>query len=153
MSTINEMTDKIFSVNYEKCFIDDSVSDIYEGMAEELIANNKWVDVYSSWYDYLINKCKTEEEVLNFANLFWCYEGYKQFIPNAVEFCAFFYANISPEHYPDAAIILDSITYEVFLNSGIYPRNSLYFDEYIPMNDSLIKNEVNKWKKKRKCLC
>ncbi len=145
MTTINEMTRKLFSVNFEKDLNDDKVSDTYENMADELIKSNKWSDVYASWFDYLVNNCKTQEKVLNFANLFWFYEGYKQFIPNAVEFCSFFYANISFSHYPDAVEILDSITCEVFLNSGIYPKESLNYDEYVPLNDPMMKNAINMW--------
>ncbi len=153
MTTINEITKKLFSVNFEKDLDDGEVSNAYESMAEELIKNNKWSDVYASWFYYLVNNCKTEEEVLNFANLFWFYEGYKHFIPNAVEFCAFFYANISFDNYPDAAEILDSITCEVFLNSGIYPSASLRYDEYIPANDPKIKKAIYKWKEKGYGLC
>lgn len=148
MTTIKETTKKLFSVNYEKDLNDDKVSDFYENTADELMKNNKWSGVYACWYDYLVNDCKTEEEVLNFANLFWFYEGYKQFIPNAVEFCAFFYANISFSDYPDAVNILDSITCEVFLNSGIYSEESLYYDEYVPTNDEMVKNAIEKWKEK-----
>ena len=148
MKTIEEITNKLFGIDFEKDLEDDNVSDIYETMAKDLIKNNKWSDVYTCWYEYLITNCKTEEEVLNFANLFCFYEGYKQFIPNAVEFCSFFYANISFDNYPDALDILDSITCEVFINSNVYPNSSLYFDEYIPTNDTIVINAVNKWKEK-----
>ena len=148
MTTINEITKKLFSISYENDLDDDKTSDVYENMATELMKNNKWSDVYASWFNYLVNDCKTEEEVLNFANLFWLYEGYKRFIPNAAEFCAFFYANISFDNHPDAPEILDSITCEVFLNSGIYPKESLYYDEYVPTSDPMIKNAINEWKKK-----
>ncbi len=147
MKTIKEITYQLFSVDFEKDLDTDSVIETYENRAEELIKNNNWSEVYACWYDYLLNKCKTEEEILNFANLFWLYEGYKQIIPNPVEFCSFFYACVSFEHYPDAVDILDSITFEVFQKS-VYPNKTLYYDEYIPTNDPLVIEAINKWKEK-----
>lgn len=122
MRTIKGTTRKLFRVDFEEDLDDENISDTYESMAEELIENNSWSEVYACWYDYLINECKTEEEVLNFANLFWLYEGQKRYIPNAVEFCSYFYGCVSFEHYPDAIDILDSITLDVFENSWVYPN-------------------------------
>ncbi len=61
--TIKEITQKLFSVNFDKELDDDNISDAYENMAEELIKNNKWLDVYACWYDYLINECKTVKKL------------------------------------------------------------------------------------------
>lgn len=149
MKKINEVTKKLFSIEFEKDLEDENVLEYYENLASNLIKNNKWSEVYESWYDYLVSNCKNDAEVLNFANLFWLYEGYKQFIPNAVEFCAYFYANVSFEVYPDAVDIIDSITLEVFMNSLVYPKNSLYYDEYIPTNDPMVKKFIDIWKEKR----
>ncbi len=85
---------------------------------------------------------------MNYANLFWLYEGYKQIIPNAVEFCAYFYACVSFNKYPDAIDIIDSITFEVFKISGVYPNKILYCDEYVPEDDPIVKDAINKWKEK-----
>jgi hypothetical protein len=148
MTTIKETTRKLFNINFEIDLEDDTLSEEYKDIADNLIETNSWSKVYPYWYDYLINECKSEEEILNFANLFWFYDGENYNIPNAIEFCAFFYATISFEHYPDAIEILDSITIDVFLNSGIYPREKLYYDEYIPQNDPIVKKEINKWKEK-----
>ncbi len=148
MLTIKEITQKLFSVDFEKDLDTDSVIETYENTAAELIKTNNWLDVYACWYDYLVNECKAEEEVLNFANLFWLYEGYKQYIPNAVEFCSYFYACVSLEHYPDAVDILDGITFEVFKNSDVHPNKILYYDEYIPTEDPMVIDAINKWKEK-----
>ncbi len=145
---IKEITNKLFSINFDKDLNDDNISNAYQNMAENLIRNNNWSDVYTCWYNYLINECKTEEEVLNFANLFWFYEGQKHYIPNAIEFCSYFYACISFEHYSNAIDILDSITIDVFGNSNVYPNKKLYYDEYIPTNDPLVREAINKWKEK-----
>ncbi len=70
MLTIKEMAQKLFNIDFEKDLDDDNICDAYENTAAELIKNNNWLDVYACWYDYLVNECKTEEEVLNFVNLF-----------------------------------------------------------------------------------
>lgn len=47
MKTIKEITKKLFSVNFEKDLDDNEISDSYENMAQDLIRNNKWSDVYA----------------------------------------------------------------------------------------------------------
>lgn len=148
MKTIKEITKKLFSVSYENDLNDDKISAAYENMATELIKNNKWLDVYACWYDYLVNSCNGEEDVLNFANLFWCYEGYKQFIPNALEFCAFFYACVSFDHHPEAISVIDGITWYALMNSGIISQSELSFEDFAPANITTLTEAINKWKKK-----
>lgn len=149
MNTIKEITKKIFSIDFEKDFENEDVYNEYINIADNLIKNNNWINIYECWYDYLVNECKTEEQILNYANLFWCYEGQNYKIPNAIEFCSFFYANISFEHYPDADVILDSISYEVLKNSGIYAYKEIYYDEYIPLNDPVMIKAIKKWKENK----
>ena len=146
MKTVKEITNKLFSINFEKDLEDEKVSDEYETIAQDLIENNKWLDVYTCWYDYLITNCKTEEDALNFANLFWFYEGYKQYIPNAVDFCAYFYANISIEIYIENEPVIDGISWNVLTNSGIYSKNELYFENFEPYNDKNIIEAIKKYK-------
>ena len=148
MKTVKEITIKLFSINFEKDLEDEKVSDEYETIAQDLIENNKWLDVYTCWYDYLITNCKTEEDALNFANLFWFYEGYKQFIPNAIEFCAFFYANISFDNHPEAISVVDGIAWNALLNAGIISEFELPFEEYAPVDIPEINEYINKWEEK-----
>lgn len=56
MKTIKEITYQLFSVDFEKDLDTDSVIETYENMAEELIKNNNWSEVYACWYDYLLNE-------------------------------------------------------------------------------------------------
>lgn len=148
MTTIKETTQKLFSVNYEKDFEDDKIYEAYLDMAEQLIKNNKWTDVYNCWYDYLINKCQNEDDILNFANLFWCYEGYKQFIPNILEFSGFLYANISFEHHPEAISVLDGIAWHGLVKAGILKEKDLTFDNFTPYDVPLLVESIKNWKKK-----
>lgn len=117
-------------------------------MADELIKKNNWHDVHACWYDYLINKCKTEEEILNFANLFWLYEGYNQIIPNPVEFCSFFYARSSFERHHEAIPVVDGIAWCALVNSGIISESDSSFENYAPYDYPLITEAINKWKEK-----
>ena len=147
MKSIKEITKKLFSIDYETDLEDDNVSEIYENLADEFIKTNKWLDIYKCWYDYLINDCKTEQEVLNFANLFWFYEGYNQFIPNAVEFCTFFYTCISFEH-PEATPVVDGIAWHALVNAGVINKFDFSFDNFAPNDFKILTDEINKWKEK-----
>lgn len=146
MENIKIITKKLFEVNYEIDFEDDNLYYEYLDIAEKLIKECSWESVYDVWYEYLLNNCKDEASILNFANLFWCYEGYKQKIYNAVEFCAFLYANINIEKHSEAGYLLEGMTTEIFLHSGVYSQEQLY--DYIPTNDSLVIDAIKEWKKK-----
>ena len=61
MTTIKEITRKLFNINFEIGLEDDTVSDEYKNIADNLIETNSWAKVYPYWYDYLINECKSEE--------------------------------------------------------------------------------------------
>ncbi len=150
MKSIQETTNELFGVDYEKDFEDEKTYDKYVDIAKELIKKNGWQDVYACWYDYLITNCKTEDAILNFANLFWCYEGYEQAIPNAVEFCAFFYANISLKRHPEAVSVLDGIAWNALIHSGIYSENDYYFEDFSPMSNPEIVAAIEKWQIRKK---
>lgn len=85
---------------------------------------------------------------MNFANLFWLYEGYKQFIPNTVEFCAFFYASISFDNHHEEISVVDGIAWYTLVNVGIISKIELSFDEYAPSNIPQINDSIIKWKEK-----
>lgn len=143
---IEEITSKLFNVDYEKDFEDDNVSEEYLKLSKRLINKYSWHNVYLCWYNYLIKNCNTEKEIINFANLFWFYEGYKQYIPNAIDFCAYFYANISIEIYIENEPVIDGISWNVLTNSGIYSKNELYFENFEPYNDKNIIEAIKKYK-------
>ena len=147
MKNIEEITNVLFSVDYEKDFEDDEVYYKYEDIANDLINNNNWNSVYECWYNYLMEKCKDEDSILNYANLFWCYDGQKHNVYNAVEFVAYFYANIDFKKHSEADYLIDGIANELFLNSGIKTQEELY--DYIPTNDPLVIDAIKKWKDKK----
>lgn len=143
MNSIKEITKKLFSVSYEKDFDDEEKYYEYLDIAEDLIKTNPWNEVFDCWHEYLLTKCKDETSILNFANLFWCYEGYKHKIVNPIDFCAFFYANINFKNHPEADYLLDGMTTEIFLYSGVYTQEQLY--DYIPTNDPIIIEAAKKY--------
>jgi hypothetical protein len=150
MKTLDEITEKLFNVDFEKDLDDEKKYDEYVNMAADTIKQNGWENVYKSWYDYLINCCKSEDSIINFANLFWSYEGYKQVIPNPYEFCGYFYANICLEKQTDIIPVLDGITWNALVNSSIYSSNDNYFEDFSPFNDEKLLESIDKWKKMKK---
>ncbi len=145
---IDEITKKLFSIDYESDFADETLANTYEKIADDQISNYNWQDVYNSWYQYLIKKCKTEQDILNFANLFWFYGGYNYRIVNAVELSAYLYGNISFENHPEAISVIDGIAYKTLTNSGIIDEKTFSLDNFspcdIPELDLAIKNMYKK---------
>ncbi len=119
---------KLFGVSYkDELYGDDDLLQKYVKMAKKLIKDNNWPDVYTSWCRHLLDECKTEEKIVNFVILFWLYEGHMQYIPNALGFCSYLYAQISFDHYPDVFDVLDGITFETLVNSGYNLGDALHY--------------------------
>lgn len=141
MNEIEETTKRLFSIRYETDFADESVFEKWEAIADDLIQSNDWLDIYHCWYRYLTESCHDEESILNFANLFWCYGGQEHYVDNAIEFVAYFYANIDFEKHEEACDVIDGIACCLFENSGII-TGKYAFDEYVPIHDERVKKAI-----------
>ncbi len=134
-------TEALYGRDFLRELIDDSVlseeeSDDFERRAAALIHEFGWSEVFSCWNDYLRSHCHTAEEALNFANLFWVYEGYVHPIEHPYDFLAWFYYCIDMKKYADDAItIMDSISIEILSRAGI--RNVGWNENpyYVPEED------------------
>lgn len=119
--------------------------DDYQNRSDALIQEYGWEQVFKAWNKYLRENCNTAESALNFANLFWSYEGYVHPIPNPYDFLAWFYYQIDMEKYADDAItIMDSISIEILHRAGV---KGIYWGEnpyYVPEQDPKMLAAVEK---------
>ena len=146
MKTIKELNQEIFSINYKHDFQDDSIMNLYIEKAKKLIDDNNWSDIYECWYQYLINECKDEESILNFANLFWCYGGADHCVYNAIELVAYFVAYSDRKKHPEWYPLLDGISRDLFKNSGIITNEDIIERDYYVLSDPRIWKEVKRIK-------
>ena len=119
----------------------------YEIRSENLIKTYGWDKVFAVWEDYLYHQCRTVNDVLNFANLFWCYEGHKHYIAKPYKFLGYFYyrMDLNPFKY-DAIDLMDSIVIDILEKTGETYVNLVNFPDYAPEKDKKIIAEVQKWK-------
>ena len=150
---INEITLKLFKWNYyDDSEYTDEVDDECRDIVEATIEQFGWQDVWKSWYRYLIQNCKSPEEVCNFAHLFFGYGGTEYPIDNPYDFLGYiyYYLELNSSKYEDeynALTIMDSITIDTLEKAGI--KKDLWLDDdYVPEKDPLIIQSVEDWEKR-----
>ena len=121
----------------------------YSDCVKELYKKYDWSDIFKCWESYLYNKCKTPHQLFNFANLFWEYEGYKEYIPEPYKFLAYFYYKADPNEYEDdanAATIMDSLSIQILHRAGVDGVKNSENPYYNPQDDPKMIKAIENWK-------
>ena len=69
--------------------------DAIQKVADDLVAEYGWDEVFSETDQYLRRFCTSPETVINFAVLFWNYMWYENPLPDPYRFLAYFYYRIN----------------------------------------------------------
>lgn len=143
------ITETLYARNLDSENITDDEMYAYEDLAESAIQQFGWDAVFVSWNEYLRTNCKTGFDAVNFANLFYCYDGVKHPIPDPYGFLAFFYylMDLKPAEF-DAVDIMDGISTEILLRNGYLSQEQAY--DYIPEKDDHMVAAVEKLMEKNK---
>ena len=113
--------------------------------AWELQRTFPWIDIIKEWHNYLYTNCHTAESVINFANLFFYYEGADDYNPEPYKFLGYLYARVDMDKYwHEAGDLFDSIAIDILSNQQLM---SLFDNPYYdPLKDKKVLAEVTKWK-------
>ena len=118
-----------------------------EQVADDLVSEFGWKDVYSEAMNYLHQECPTPESVINFAHLYWIYMWHEIPIPDPYAFLAYFYYRIDwqASKYDDMDI-LDSLAINMLPKAGFREADLGVNPRYMPENDPVLQKEVAKLK-------
>ena len=123
----------------------------YTKCVESLYKKYDWSDIFDSWNDYLLLECKTERDVMNFANLFWEYGGYKNYIPEPYKFLSYFYYKIDVnKHWDIIRDLIDGMAIEILHRAGVTGVTNSENPYYDPQEDPQFVQEIKKWKEQEK---
>lgn len=159
MNYENELYDKtnyLFSRNFLAEL--DGTNDIseeeeqeYSDTVEKLYNNYDWNNIFSCWNNYLLKYCKTERDIINFANLFWTYGGYKNYIPEPYKFLSYFYYKVDVnKHWDIMRDLIDGMTIEILHRAGVTGVTNSENPYYNPQEDPKMIAEIKKWKEQEK---
>lgn len=99
-------------------------------------------DFYSASFDWMKQNCKTADQYINFANLFYYYGGTNLRVADPYPFLAYLYNGIDWDgdktHADEAEDVFYSIAMELLQGAEIYRG---YADEYEPFEDERLKEE------------
>lgn len=143
---ILEVTTYLFSCRHDDPAFDSDDSYEHSDAAQALIDEYGWKEVFPYWFDYLQKKCPTEDDVINFAHLFFYYGGSEQPLRDPYPFVSYLYYRVNTAKYgADATDIFDSIVIPLLSNIGeISLENET---DYVPEKDSRILSGVEAWRK------
>ena len=113
----NETKQKInayLSSKWDDDTIPEEVTDKLLDEMEEIISKEGWKNIYPIMKNYLINQCKTTDDVINWCNLFWDCAGYKKLpVPDPYKLVAYLYYRVEITKHDNAFTILDSIALNI----------------------------------------
>ena len=137
---IKKITEELFSIDPLDETVSAEILDKNDELAEELLSNYNWTDIYDIWMEYLHTQCSTTEDVIKFANNFWGYNGQEQYIPDPIHFIAYLYYRVDTQKYPEAFTILDSLAITILPNAGLV--DMIANPNYSPETDTRIQAEI-----------
>ena len=70
-------------------------------ISQDILAKNKWSEIYNWFYTYLTGECLTAESVYNSINLYFCYLFDSHTVPNPYELCGYILYRIDIDEYWD----------------------------------------------------
>lgn len=119
--------------------------DVLQKVADDLVAEYGWNNVFSEADKYLRQFCISPEAVINFAVLFWDYGWYENPIPDPYHFLAYFYYRIDWQTGTyDVRDILDSLCISILPKAGFQDADLSVNPRYMPENDSRLQKAVKR---------
>ncbi len=122
----------ILSQDATRDYTDEEIIELEETV-DKLITQYTWPKVYETWIEYLHTKCKTDADVVNFAQNYFDYARDRH-IPDPIHFIAYLHYRVNTLENDDAMQIFDSLAISVLENAGLLDmmQNPLYTAERDP---------------------
>lgn len=144
IDNIKDTTSYLFSCDFFSDDFDPEGKEDHLNTALELQESFPWIDIIHEWHNYLYTKCTTAESVINFANLFFYYEGADEYNPDPYKFIGYLYAKVDMNKYwNQAGDLFDSIAIDILSNQQLI--NIAEDPYYNPIKDPKILKEIKIW--------
>ena len=129
---LQKTSEYILSQDATRDYSDEEIIEL-ETTVNKLIAKYTWPVVLDEWIKYLHTKCKTEAEVVTFAQNFFDYAR-DRYIPDPIHFVAYLHYRVNTLENDDAMQIFDSLAISVLENAGLLDmmQTPLYTAEMDP---------------------
>ena len=142
---IQSETNYLFDYNFNDDSIPEKIEEAHLDRATALLDNYQWNDIFKCWFEYLKANCKTPEEVINWANLFFWFGGSEMSIPDPYSFLGYLYYKVDVSKYVDEAqTVFDGIAIGILEKIG--KINLMNNPNYAPETDPEIIAAVERWK-------
>lgn len=142
---IQSETNYLFDYNFNDDSIPEEIEEAHLDRATALLDNYQWNDIFKCWFEYLKANCKTPEEVINWANLFFWFGGSEMSIPEPYSFLGYLYYKVDVSKYVDEAqTVFDGIAIGILEKIG--KVNLMNNPNYAPETDPEIIAAVERWK-------
>ncbi len=129
---LQKTSEYILSQDATRDYTDEEIIELEETV-NKLITQYTWPKVYETWIEYLHTKCKTDADVVNFAQNYFDYARDRH-ISDPIHFIAYLHYRVNTLENDDAMQIFDSLAISVLENAGLLDmmQNPLYTAERDP---------------------
>jgi len=114
---LKKTSEYILSQDATRDYTDEEILEL-EATVDKLISKFTWPRVYETWIEYLHTKCKTDADVVNFAQNYFDY-AHDRHIPDPIHFIAYLHYRVNTLENDDAMQIFDSLAIAVLENAGL----------------------------------
>ncbi len=118
-STLTEKIQFLFDCDYFSDDFDPDGNEVHQDMAENLLKENAWKDIFNEVYRFMVKHCTTAKEMFNFCNLYCIYLFDEQPIDIPYEFVArVLHFSDLDKNWDSYGDFIDSFTVNILKNSG-----------------------------------
>ena len=145
--SIKSITDFLFDRPYDE-ELPDEEQDALDDLAEKQIEVFGWRTTFSDWMRFLTQRCTSPESAINFAHLFWGYNGCEHPIDNPYKFLGYFYYRIAFDVMQyDSGMMLDGLAITILPKAGFLEADLMLNPDYVPECDPKIIAAAEQWRR------
>ena len=144
---IQEITDYLFGRPYDEDLSDEEQEQLDE-LSEKQIETFGWKATFEDWMRFLTQRCASPESAINFAHLFWGYDGCAHPIDDPHKFLGYFYYRIAFDVMQyDNGMMLDGLAITILPKAGFSEADLVLNPEYVPECDPKIIAAAEQWRR------
>ncbi len=97
MKNLKDYTNYLFNSNFNSDDFDPDGNEEHLDTVEEIKQKYPWNQIIEEWTEYLYKKCSSNEDILNFCNLFVYYGGADNYVPDPYKFSGYLLYKLNDE--------------------------------------------------------
>ena len=109
----------LFDCDYFSDDFDPAGNEVHKKYARKLVLENNWKEIFESIKEYVVEKVKTEDQIINFVSHYMGYGFTRKVIDYPYQFVAYFYKHFDVDkNWENGGERIDDFATSILENSG-----------------------------------